>query len=178
MWIKVVNHLYTMMFGKDHYEYEYNEKKVCVIAQDSQPNFKYDRERWNDEYEDIVSEEATNNHIEGDTSKKRKLHSRREHLTMECTEGTLSSKKPRLTGRELQGKDSNGSGDPKPTVNILAASAAIHNQGNQDRVIATFPDAAPSQNRVTVLQMHMDTLKDGQELNDAIIDFFVLQGCH
>lgn len=25
-------------------------------------------------------------------------------------EGTLSSKKPRLTGRELQGKDSNGSG--------------------------------------------------------------------
>ena len=25
-------------------------------------------------------------------------------------EGTVSSKKPRLTGRELQGKDSNGSG--------------------------------------------------------------------
>lgn len=53
LWIKVVNHLYTMMFGKDHYEYEYNEKKVCVIAQDSQPNFKYDREQWNDEYEDM-----------------------------------------------------------------------------------------------------------------------------
>ncbi|XP_044170154.1 uncharacterized protein LOC122954217 isoform X3 [Acropora millepora] len=132
LWIKVVNHLYTMMFGKDHYEYEYNEKKVCVVAQDSQPNYKYDREQWNDEYEDIFSEEATNDHVEGDTSKKRKLHSRREHLTMECTEGTLSSKKPRLTGRELQGKDSNGSGDPKPTVNILAASTAIDNQGNQD----------------------------------------------
>ncbi|XP_044170152.1 uncharacterized protein LOC122954217 isoform X1 [Acropora millepora] len=173
LWIKVVNHLYTMMFGKDHYEYEYNEKKVCVVAQDSQPNYKYDREQWNDEYEDIFSEEATNDHVEGDTSKKRKLHSRREHLTMECTEGTLSSKKPRLTGRELQGKDSNGSGDPKPTVNILAASTAIDNQGNQDRVIATFPDP-PSQNRVTVLQMDLDTLEDGQELNDAIIDFFVL----
>lgn len=41
------------------------------------------------------------------------------------------------------------------------------------RVIATFPDP-PSQNRVTVLQMDLDTLEDGQELNDAIIDFFVL----
>lgn len=65
MWIKVVNHLYTMMFGKDHYEYEYNEKKVCVVAQDSQPNYKYDREQWNDEYEDIFSEEATNDRVEG-----------------------------------------------------------------------------------------------------------------
>ena len=41
------------------------------------------------------------------------------------------------------------------------------------RVIATFPDP-PSQNRVTVYQMDLDTLEDGQELNDAIIDFFVL----
>ena len=41
------------------------------------------------------------------------------------------------------------------------------------RVIATFPDPS-SQNRVTVLQMDLDTLEDGQELNDAIIDFFVL----
>ena len=31
---------------------------MCVVSEDSQPNFKYDREQWNDEYEDIISEEV------------------------------------------------------------------------------------------------------------------------
>ena len=30
------------------------------------------------------------------------------------------------------------------------------------------------ENWVTVLQTDLDTLEDGQELNDAIVDFFVL----
>lgn len=41
------------------------------------------------------------------------------------------------------------------------------------RIIATFPPA-PSQNR-TVLQVDLDTAEDRQELNGAIIDFFILQ---
>lgn len=47
------------MFGKDHFDYYYNKKKVCVVAQDCQPNFTYDREQWNEEYTDIISSEAT-----------------------------------------------------------------------------------------------------------------------
>ena len=41
------------------------------------------------------------------------------------------------------------------------------------RIIATFPPP-PVQNQITVLQMDLDTAEDGQELNDAIINFFIL----
>lgn len=41
------------------------------------------------------------------------------------------------------------------------------------RIIATFPPP-PLQSQITVLQMDLDTAEDGQELNDAIIDFFIL----
>ena len=30
-----------------------------MVAQDCQPNFKYDREQWNEEYSHIISTEAT-----------------------------------------------------------------------------------------------------------------------
>lgn len=49
MWIRLVDHLNTMMFGNDHREYDYNEEKASVEAQDCQPHFKYDREQWNEE---------------------------------------------------------------------------------------------------------------------------------
>ena len=44
----------TMMFGKDYYEYDYNEKKVCVVIQDCPPKFKYD-----EEYASVICEGAT-----------------------------------------------------------------------------------------------------------------------
>lgn len=59
VWIKVVNHLMTMMFGKDYSEYDYNEKKVCVVVQDSNLKFKYDQEQWNEEYASMICEGAT-----------------------------------------------------------------------------------------------------------------------
>lgn len=54
-----MDHLNTMMFGEDHFHYYYNEKKVCMVAQDCQRNFAYDREQWNEEYTDMISSEAT-----------------------------------------------------------------------------------------------------------------------
>lgn len=40
------------------------------------------------------------------------------------------------------------------------------------RIIAVYPPA-PAPGRVTLLKMDIDTLEDGEELNDAIIDFFI-----
>lgn len=53
------------MFGGDYFEYDYNEKKVCFVAQDCQPQFKYDREQWNEEYEDMVSKNTTTGEVDG-----------------------------------------------------------------------------------------------------------------
>ena len=39
-------------------------------------------------------------------------------------------------------------------------------------VIAVFPPL-PAANRITILQMDVETLKDGEELNDAIVDFYL-----
>ena len=91
-----MDHLNTMMFGKDHYEYDYNEKKVCVVAQDCQPNFKYDRDQWNGEYSHIISAEATrdvkgnfinfilNIAIELDTIPRRKFKNSVIHSSSRC----------------------------------------------------------------------------------------------
>ena len=38
-------------------------------------------------------------------------------------------------------------------------------------VVAVFPPP-PSKARITVLQMDVNTLSDGEELNDTIVDFF------
>ena len=61
VWMKVMNHLFTLMFGDDFFEYEYNEKKVCVVADDSKPTFKYSKEEWNEEYPNMISERTSVN---------------------------------------------------------------------------------------------------------------------
>lgn len=40
-------------------------------------------------------------------------------------------------------------------------------------IVAAFPPR-PSTAKVTVLQMDMDTLDDGKEINDSIVDFFMM----
>lgn len=164
-----------------------------MVAQDCQRNFAYDREQWNEEYTDMISSEATRDvkapgvaatrDHENSSSKnqgdhdvspnKRRFSQHEKQLKVECPDGMQSSKQPKLMMVELQRKDNSELGAPTQTVNILAASSAVDNQDRQNRVIAIFPDP-PSQNSVTVLQMDLDTVEDEQELNDAIIDFFVL----
>lgn len=44
---------------------------------------------------------------------------------------------------------------------------------DQDRVIAVFPPP-PAVAKIQVLQMDLGTLKDGMEVNDSIVDFFLM----
>lgn len=44
---------------------------------------------------------------------------------------------------------------------------------DQDRVIAVFP-LPPAVAKIQVLQMDLATLKDGMEVNDSIVDFFLM----
>lgn len=71
--------------------------------------------------------------------------------------------------------------------NILGDSSCESNQpvfgsstqtvSNQDRVVAVYPPP-PAIAKVTILQMDLDTLDDGNELNDSIVDFFMLHTAH
>lgn len=61
VWVKVLNQLLTLMFGKEFFVYEYNEKKVCMVADDSRPTFKYNAEQWNEEYSNMITEGTTIN---------------------------------------------------------------------------------------------------------------------
>ena len=38
--------LFTLMFGNDHLEYEYDSKKCCIISDDDQPKFEYVHKTW------------------------------------------------------------------------------------------------------------------------------------
>ncbi|XP_022784020.1 uncharacterized protein LOC111324674 [Stylophora pistillata] len=44
---------------------------------------------------------------------------------------------------------------------------------DQDRVIAVFPPP-PAVAKIQILQMDLATLKDGMEVNDSIVDFFLI----
>lgn len=59
--MKLMNHLLTLMFGNEFFVYEYNEKKVCMVADDSKPSFKYSAEQWNEEYDNMIIEGTTIN---------------------------------------------------------------------------------------------------------------------
>jgi len=192
VWIKVMNHLMTLMFGGDHFEYYYNEKKVCVVDQSCHADFKYDREQWNEEYASMISEgtatevdapmvselmNGEENKKQDDISfKKRKLCVQEEEFNVKRIHGVHSSRQLRLTVAKLEEKDGSELGNSRLPVhmnNVNVANSGDANQDNQNRVIATFPPP-PLQSRMTVLQMDLDTVEDEQELNDAIIDFFIL----
>ena len=50
-----MDHLMTLMFGQDFFEYTFDEKKTCHVQDDFQPEFKYNREEWLCEYADMAT---------------------------------------------------------------------------------------------------------------------------
>lgn len=54
-WIKVMDHLMTLMFGQDFIEYTFDAKKTCHMRDDFLPKFKYSREEWLSEYADMLT---------------------------------------------------------------------------------------------------------------------------
>lgn len=59
-----MDHLMTLMFGQDFFEYTFDEKKTCHVQDDFQPEFQYNREEWFCEYahmatvpDDVISVE-------------------------------------------------------------------------------------------------------------------------
>ena len=50
-----MDHLMTLMFGQDFFEYTLDAKKTCHERDDFQPKFKYSREEWLCEYADMLT---------------------------------------------------------------------------------------------------------------------------
>ena len=50
-----MDHLMTLMFGQDFFEYTLDAKKTCHVRDDFQPKFKYSREEWLCEYADMLT---------------------------------------------------------------------------------------------------------------------------
>ena len=50
-----MDHLMTLMFGQDFFEYTLDAKKTCHVQDDFQRKFKYSREEWLCEYADMLT---------------------------------------------------------------------------------------------------------------------------
>ena len=53
-WIKVMDHLMSLMFGQDFFEYALDSKKTCHVQDGFKSTFKYNREEWLHEYADML----------------------------------------------------------------------------------------------------------------------------
>lgn len=53
-WIRVMDKRMTMMFGGDFLDYDYNEKKICIVLEEYRPKYVYNREDWLSEYAQMV----------------------------------------------------------------------------------------------------------------------------
>lgn len=58
-WIRLMDKLMTMMFGEDFFEYDYDEKKSCFVADECRPTFVYNREEWVRQYVHMVTSDDT-----------------------------------------------------------------------------------------------------------------------
>ena len=59
-----MDHLMSLMFGQDFFEYILDAKKTCHVRDDCHPNFKYDREEWLNEYVDMATDSDNMNSVE------------------------------------------------------------------------------------------------------------------
>ena len=50
-----MDHLMSLMFGQDFFEYTLDAKKTCHVQDDFHPKFRYNREEWLYEYADMVT---------------------------------------------------------------------------------------------------------------------------
>lgn len=50
-----MDHLMTLMFGQDFFEYTLDAKKTSHMRDDFLPKFKYSREEWLSEYADMLT---------------------------------------------------------------------------------------------------------------------------
>lgn len=53
--MRMIDNLMVMMFGEDHFMYEYDVKKTCHVSFDSHPTYVYKRQEWLEEYNDMAS---------------------------------------------------------------------------------------------------------------------------
>ncbi|XP_068752635.1 sentrin-specific protease 7-like [Montipora capricornis] len=156
LWIRVMDKLMTMMFGVDFLEYDFDKKKICHVPDSYTPTFVYSREEWLREYTLIVSLDDT---CMGTNQQ-------------EQEEKTLQSEVDVVHEDESFSEEHNI--DPNSDLDVLDADdIPPNNLTHQDSIVAVFPPR-PSMAKVTVLQMDMDTLDDGQEMNDSIVDFFMI----
>lgn len=51
-----MDHLMSLMFGQDFFEYILDAKKTCHVQDDCHPRFKYNREEWVNEYVDMATD--------------------------------------------------------------------------------------------------------------------------
>lgn len=165
LWIKLLDKLLSMMFGDDFFEYVFDAKRTCHVHDDFKPQIVYNRHEWNCEYENICNSFGFTSKMHGDL----KLFQQQ--------------KMPSKYSKAIQNQPENVKGarhrsDAVPVDEHLHQTPSnVTGKENtltdQDRVIAVFPPPAAVA-KIQVLQMDLATLKDGMEVNDSIVDFFLM----
>lgn len=149
-WIRLMDKLMTMMFGGDFLEYDYDEKKICFVVDEFKPTFVYNREDWLSDYAQMVTSDDMCESEEHSDASQSMLPVLEEEVFVE----------DERTGSPIE-------------VNEVDLLQVPSNTVDQDRIVAVFPPP-PSVARITVLQLDLDTLVDGEDLNDSTVDFFMM----
>lgn len=172
-WIRIMDKLMTMMFGGDFLDYDYDEKKICFVVDEYMPKYAYNRDDWLSEYAQMVT--TSDDMCEGFED----VHLTPSHLTeaadndknvTEHAGDTSQSMQPSPETEDFVADDSTGL---FVEVHDLDRLQVPSNTMDQDRVVAVFPPP-PSVAKITVLQLDLNTLVDGEDLNDSIVDFFMM----
>lgn len=166
LWIKLLDKLMFMMFGEDFFEYVFDEKRTCHVHDGFKPQFVYNRHEWNCEYENMISNSfGFTSKMQGDLKvfQQQKMPSKFSKAIQnqpEIAKGASHKNHALLVDEHLHQRPSNVAGKENTST-------------DQDRVIAVFPPP-PAVAKIQVLQMDLATLKNGMEVNDSIVDFFLM----
>lgn len=152
----------TLMFGQDFFEYTLDAKKTCHVRDDFLPKFKYSREEWLSEYTDMLTGIGKVISVENDgiDFQASCTTSEQERKQSVAHEGVAVSEKVKLVSTCEQKMPFCDEELP----NITAG---------QDRVIAVFPPPL-AVGKIQILKMDIETLDDGREVNDSVVDLFLM----
>lgn len=166
LWLKVMDQLMTMMFGADFLSYGYDRKRNCHVQDEDLPQFVYDMEEWVSTYSDMINENETVKVNVGITQTSKEGEMQTSDDENEFNGGI--TQKTRET--EILISD-----DENQCVRSDHSDVSVEDATNPkpNSVVAVYPPS-PATTKVTILQMDLETVYDGNELNDPIVDFFMM----
>lgn len=167
LWIKLMDNLMSMMLGEDFFKYTLDVKKTCHVHDDCKPKFVYCRDEWHSNYNHMIEDSsAVTNKDKGD------LNMLPLNLRTCSKPSKMVDNPPVIARGESEKSDDLNAGHHQESSD--AAPLGLANvPDDQDRVIAVFPPP-PAVAKIQLLQMDLNTLEDGMEVNDSIVDFFLM----